>query len=88
MRRLVSQSFWETSCVLRLNWDPSKDPRIDCGYSLGPVKSSHLEIVELLEECNKKSRAPTLLYESLEALTVKMGIITASKLGAGPGTKS
>ena len=27
------------------------------------------------------------MYKSLEALTVKMGIITASKLGAGPGTK-
>ena len=70
-----------------MNWDPSKDPTIDCGYSLGPAKSSHLEIVQLLEECNKESRAPTLLYKSLEALTVKMGIITASKLGAGPGTK-
>ena len=71
----------------RLVWDPNKDPRMDHGHSLGPCMSSHPEIVGLLEECNKKSRAPTLLYESLEALSVKMGIITASTLGAWPGMK-
>ena len=84
---MVSQSFWETFCVLRLNWDPNNDPRMNCGHSLGPLKSSHLEIVRLLEECNRKSWAPTLLYESLETLSVKIGVMAASTLGAGPGTK-
>ena len=87
MRCLVSQLFWETSCVLRLNWDSSKDPTIDCGYSLDPSESSQLERVQLLEECNRESQAPTLLYKSLETLTMRMGIIKTSKLGAGPGTK-
>ena len=87
MCRVVSQSFWETFCVLRLDWDPNNDPRMNRGYSLGPLKSSHLEIVRLLEECNRKSKAPTLLYESLETLSVKMGVMTVSTLGAGRGTK-
>ena len=40
MCRIVSQLFWETSCVLKLQWDPSKDPTINCGYNLDPSKTS------------------------------------------------
>ena len=87
MRRIVSQLFWETSCVLKLQWDPSKDPTIDCGYNLDPSKTSQLETAQLLKECEEESQAPTLLYISLETFTVRMGIMKTGKLGAGPGSK-
>ena len=57
------------------------------GYRLGSHKFSHPEIVRLIEECNIMSRAPTSLYESLETLSVKMGLIKVSALGAGSGMK-
>ena len=34
MRRTVSRLFWETSCILKLQWDPSKDPTIHFGYKI------------------------------------------------------
>ena len=70
-----------------MHWDPSKDPTIDCGYNLDPSKTSQLETAQLLKECEKESQAPTLLYMSLETLTVRMGIMETGKLRAGPGTK-
>ena len=87
MRCIVSKLFWETSCILKLQWDPSKDPTIDCGYKLDPSKTSQSETAQLLKECEVESQAPTLLYISLEILTVRMGTMKTGKLGAGPGSK-
>ena len=57
------------------------------GHSFGSHKLSYPEITRLIEECDIMSRAPTSLYESLETLLVKMGLIKVSALGAGPGMK-
>ena len=87
MRRTVSRLFWETSCILKLQWDPSKDPTIHSGYKIDPSKTSQSETAQLLMECDIESQTPILLYISLETLTARMGTMKIGKLGSGPGLK-
>ena len=60
---------------------------MNLGPDGGSHKFSHSEIIRLMEECFVMSRAPTSLYESLETLSVRAGLMKESALGAGPGTK-
>ena len=87
MFRTVSRLFWETACILKLQWDPSKDPTIHSGYKIDPSKTSQSETAQLLMECDIESQTPILLYISLETLTARMGTMKIGKLGSGPGLK-
>ena len=87
MCRTVSRLFWETACILKLQWDPSKDPTIHSGYKIDPSKTSQSETAQLLMECDTESQTPILIYISLETLTARMGAIKTGKLGPGPGLK-
>ena len=60
---------------------------MNLGPDGGSHKFSHSEIIRLMEECFVMSRAPTSLYQSLETLSVRAGLMKESALGVGPGTK-
>ena len=87
MRRTVSRLFWETACILRLQWDPNKDPRINSGYKIYPSETSQSGTAQIFSECDTESQTPILIYTSLETLTAKLGEIKVGKIGPGPGLK-
>ena len=87
MRRTVSRLFWETACILRLQWDPNKDPKINSGYKIDPSETSQSGTAQIFSECDTESQTPILIYSSLEILTARIGEIKVGKIGPGPGLK-
>ena len=87
MCRTVSRLFWETACILRLQWDPSKDPKIKYGYKIDPSETSQSGTAQIFSECDTESQTPILIYSSLEILTARIGEIKVGKIGPGPGLK-
>ena len=61
MRRTVSRLFWETACILRLQWDPSKDPKINYGYKVDPLETSQSGTAQIFSECDTESQTPILI---------------------------
>ena len=87
MRRTVSTLFWETACILRLQWDPNKDPKIEYGYKVDPLETSKPGTAQIFSECDTETQTPVLVYASLEILAARIGEMKVGKIGPGPGLK-